>query len=509
MHLSSLFHRSAATYADQPALAAGTRDPLSYAQLQARVQALAGWLRGPLGLAPGQRVMLALRNHPSYIESMLAIWHAGLCAVPVNAKLHPNELEYILRDCDARLCLSQGELLQALAPVARGLEATRVIDVESADYAAGAMGPPRALETRPSQELAWLFYTSGTTGKPKGVMLSHANLVGMCLNFYADVQSVQPGDTMVHVAPLSHGGGLYSIPYWLHGALQVVPDSGGLDEDELSGLLAHYRNVSLFASPTIVQRMVRHARQAGGPPPGLRTLIVGGAPFYVEDIKDAVTCFGARVAQIYGQGESPMSISALSAAQVGAAVARNDDALLGSVGYVQSSMEVELRNAAGQRAAPGELGEVAVSGPTVMQGYWNNPRASADTLVDGWLRTGDIGILDERGLLHLKDRSKDVIISGGTNIYPREVEETLMRHEAVQEVSVVGSPDPEWGESVLAFVVLKPGAQVSDQELDRLCLASIARFKRPKRYVFLEELPKNSTGKVLKRELQQRVLPTP
>ncbi|WP_419342986.1 AMP-binding protein [Achromobacter sp. PD1] len=509
MHLSSLFHRSATTYADQPALAAGTRDPLSYAQLQARVQALAGWLRGPLGLAPGQRVMLALRNHPSYIESMLAIWHAGLCAVPVNAKLHPNELEYILRDCDARLCLSQGELLQALAPVARSLPATRVVDVESADYAAGALGPRLPLETRPPQDLAWLFYTSGTTGKPKGVMLSHANLFGMCLNFYADVQSVQPGDAMVHVAPLSHGGGLYSIPYWLHGALQIVPDSGGLDEDELSGLLTHYRNVSLFASPTIVQRMVRHARLAGGAPPGLRTLIVGGAPFYIEDIKDAVACYGARVAQIYGQGESPMSISALSAAQIADAVARNDDALLGSVGYIQSAMDVEIREASGRPAAPGELGEVVVSGPTVMQGYWNNPRATTDTLAGGWLHTGDIGILDERGLLHLKDRSKDVIISGGTNIYPREVEEALMRHDAVQEVSVVGSPDPEWGESVLAFVVLKPGAQASDRDLDRLCLESIARFKRPKRYVFLDELPKNSTGKVLKRELQQRALPTP
>ncbi|MBD9379613.1 AMP-binding protein [Achromobacter sp. ACM02] len=509
MHLSSLFHRSATIYADQPALAAGTRDPLSYAQLQARVQALAGWLRGPLGLLPGQRVMLALRNHPSYIESMLAIWHAGLCAVPVNAKLHPNELEYILRDSDARLCLSQGELLQALAPVARSLPATRVVDVESAEYAAGALGQPLPLETRPPQDLAWLFYTSGTTGKPKGVMLSHANLVGMCLNFYADVQPVQPGDAMVHVAPLSHGGGLYSIPYWLHGALQIVPDSGGLDEEELSGLLTHYRNVSLFASPTIVQRMVRHARQAGGPPPGLRTLIVGGAPFYIEDIKDAVACYGARVAQIYGQGESPMSISALSAVQIADAVARNDDALLGSVGYIQSAMDVEIREASGRPAAPGELGEVVVSGPTVMQGYWNNPRATADTLADGWLHTGDIGILDERGLLHLKDRSKDVIISGGTNIYPREVEEALMRHDAVQEVSVVGSPDPEWGESVLAFVVLKPGARTSEQDLDRLCLESIARFKRPKRYVFLEELPKNSTGKVLKRELQQRALPTP
>jgi len=255
--------------------------------------------------------------------------------------------------------------------------------------------------------------------------------------------------------------------------------------------------------------MVRHARQAGGPPPGLRTLIVGGAPFYTEDIKDAVACYGARVAQIYGQGESPMSISALSASQIADAVNTNDDTLLGSVGYIQTSMEVELRDVRGQAVGPDELGEVAVRGPTVMLGYWNNPQATADTLIDGWLHTGDIGLMDARGLLHLKDRSKDVIISGGTNIYPREVEEALMRHEAVQEVSVIGAPDPEWGESVLAFVVIKPGAQVLERDLDQLCLASIARFKRPKRYVFLNELPKNSTGKVLKRELQQRALPTP
>ncbi|KAG1249642.1 hypothetical protein G6F68_013220 [Rhizopus microsporus] len=222
--------------------------------------------------------------------------------------------------------------------------------------------------------------------------------------------------------------------------------------------------------------MVRHARQAGGPPPGLRALIVGGAPFYIEDIKDAVACFGARVAQIYGQGESPMSISALSASQIAEAVRTNDDALLGSVGYVQTSMDVELRDARGQAVGQDELGEVAVSGPTVMLGYWNNPQATADTVVDGWLHTGDIGLRDARGLLHLKDRSKDVIISGGTNIYPREVEEALMRHDAVREVSVVGAPDPEWGEAVLGFVVLKPGALVLERVVDLLCLASIARF---------------------------------
>jgi acyl-CoA synthetase (AMP-forming)/AMP-acid ligase II len=200
-----------------------------------------------------------------------------------------------------------------------------------------------------------------------------------------------------------------------------------------------------------------------------------------------------------------MTISALPAEQLAKAVANDDAVMLASVGFVQTAIHVSIVDSEGKPVAIGTPGEVIVGGATVMAGYWNNPEATAQTVSKGALCTGDIGLLDERGLLHLKDRSKDVIISGGTNIYPREVEEALLTHQGVEEVSVVGTPDAEWGEAVVAFVVFRSGAAVTEEELDAVCIQTIARFKRPKRYIFVEELPKNGTGKVLKRELQKRI----
>ncbi|NYT70255.1 class I adenylate-forming enzyme family protein [Pusillimonas noertemannii] len=513
MHLGRLFQRSVQMHGDRPALAMGCAPAANYAELDARIRALAYWMRRDLGLEPGDRVTLAMKNRAEYAQALLAAWHAGLCAVPVNSKLHPNEIDYILRDSQSRLCLTDANLYKGLRPVADDIKALHLIDVEAPRYAHAATGPQAPETIEPGQDShapAWLFYTSGTTGRPKGVVLSHANLVNMALNFYADVQPVDDTDVLLHVAPMSHGSGLYSVPCFLKGALQVVPSSGGFDEAETCELLQHYRNASLFAAPTIVQRLAEYVASRNAPLPGLKSIIVAGAPFYVEDIKQAVRVLGPRIAQIYGQGESPMSITAQTASRIARAVEQNDDEFLGSVGHAQASIEISIEDASGNRQKANQAGEIMVSGPTVMQGYWQNPQASHDTLRDGKLHTGDIGLIDGRGLLHLKDRSKDVIISGGTNIYPREVEETLMQHPDVAEVSVIGMPDPHWGESILAFVVRREGRPpAGPAELDALCLSRMARFKRPKRYVFLDQLPKNATGKVLKRQLYDLVPPTP
>ncbi|TCS38345.1 acyl-CoA synthetase (AMP-forming)/AMP-acid ligase II [Paucimonas lemoignei] len=508
MNLSHLFQRSVQLYAQRPALAKGTEPALTYSELNQRVRSLAYWLRHTLGLQAGDRIMLAMKNCPEYMELMLASWHAGLAVVPVNSKLHPNEIDYMLRDSGARACMSQGELFQALQPVAAQIVDLQLVDVASEAYRLAMNNPPLPPVSDSDRDLAWLFYTSGTTGRPKGVMLSHANMVSAAMHFYSDVQTIASDDVLVHVAPMSHGSGIYSLPYFIKGALQVVPESGGLDEAELFGLFNHYDKVSLFAAPTIVHRLVQYAQNNPVSSPGLRALLVGGAPFYVEDIKAAVQCFGPRIAQMYGQGETPMTISALPAEHLARAVAENDTAMLASVGFVQTAIHVSIMDGDNKPVAPGVAGEVVVRGPTVMSGYWNNPEATQKTVVDGALRTGDIGLLDERGLLYLKDRSKDVIISGGSNIYPREVEEALLTHAAVAEVSVVSAPDPEWGEVVVAFVVCHAGATVTAEELDDHCIQSIARFKRPKRYVFVPEFPKNSTGKVLKRELQKSIAAT-
>jgi long-chain acyl-CoA synthetase len=501
--LNDLFRRTVAAWRDRPAVALGERTVLTYGELEGRVLRLAGALRRACGDRAGERVVLVMANTVQYVELKFALWLAGLCAVPVNSKLHPKELDFVLRDCGARVCVSHRELLEGLRPVAAEIPGLALIDAESAQYERMAAGEPLPVQAVGEDDLAWIFYTSGTTGRPKGVMLTHANLVAMAMCFHADVASVDWRDAIYHGAPLSHGGGLYAIPVWMKGGRQVVPPSGGFDPGELFDIASKVERVNLFASPTIVRRMVRHAEETGAPPRHLKTVIVGGAPFYVEDLRAAVARLGPVVAQIYGQGETPMTITAQSAAEIADAVARGDDELLGSVGARQSLVDVQIGDAQDRPVAAGEPGEVVVRGATVMKGYWKNDKATQATLARGWLHTGDVGVLTARGFLVLKDRSKDVIISGGSNIYPREVEEVLLRHPGVAEAAVVGRPSAEWGEEVCAFVVARPGAAPAPADLDALCLEHIARFKRPKAYFFVDGLPKNNTGKVLKTSLRE------
>ena len=282
----------------------------------------------------------------------------------------------------------------------------------------------------------------------------------------------------------------------------MVPASGGFDPDEVLTLGRQLGNVAMFAAPTMVRRLVDAAKKRGENGEGLRTIVYGGGPMYTADIRDAIATMGQRFVQIYGQGESPMTITSLPRQWHAMTDHPRYLERLASVGFAQSVMSVRITGSDGQPLPAGETGEIEASGPAVMLGYWNNPKANAETLKDGWLRTGDVGRLDEDGFLTLSDRSKDVIISGGTNIYPREVEEALLTHADVREVSVIGVADPEWGETVVACVVLEDGAAADDAGLDAHCLNAIARFKRPKRYVYLDALPKNNYGKVLKTSLR-------
>jgi long-chain acyl-CoA synthetase len=315
------------------------------------------------------------------------------------------------------------------------------------------------------------------------------------------VDAVAPGDCLLHAAPMSHGSGLYLVPYLLAGAAQVIPESGGFDPAEVFSLASVHRGAGMFAAPTIVRRLVEHAAAHSPPLDGLRTVVYGGGPMYVADLLRALDVMGPRFAQIYGQGESPMTITALAKRFVNDRAHPRHLARIASVGLPQSGVEVAVRDADGRDLPPGEVGEVCVRGPVVMSGYWRTPEATARALRDGWLWTGDLGAFDEEGFLALKDRSKDLIISGGSNIYPREVEEALLTHPGVAEVSVVGRPDPEWGEAVVAFVVAGDPPPTAAQ-LDAHCLCAIARFKRPKEYRFVAELPRNNYGKVLKTELR-------
>jgi acyl-CoA synthetase (AMP-forming)/AMP-acid ligase II len=489
MNIAHWLWQTAQAWPARPAVRLGDRLLHDYAGLLRAVAARAGVL-ADRGIGPGDRVAVFAANAPDYLEMLHAIWWQGAVAVPVNHKLHRSEAEWIFDHSGASLVVTDSG---AQFP-GRGELAL--------DAAPGASGPPGPPVARDDADLAWLFYTSGTTGRPKGVMLSHGNLIQMTLAYALDVDLPQPGDHMLYAAPMSHGAGLYMFAQVRAGGVHLLPASRGFDEAEIMRLAQTCGGLVMFAAPTMVKRLVTAARASGWDGTGLRTIIYGGGPMYAADIDAALAQFGPRFVQIYGQGESPMTISALSRDLVADTCHPNWRARRGSVGVAHGSVELAILGPGDVALPSGETGEICLRGPTVMQGYWQNPEATAQTLRGGWLHTGDLGHLDADGFLYLTDRSKDVIISGGSNIYPREVEEVLLRHPAVSEVAVVGAPDPDWGERVVAFVVAEPGAAVDDAALDAWCRDHIAGFKRPRRYVRAESLPKNSYGKVLKTELR-------
>jgi long-chain acyl-CoA synthetase len=506
MQLPHLLTRQAQSHPERDAVFLGPQRWATYAQWASRSAGLAQRMR-QAGLQPGDRVLVFMRNHPRYLEALWAAWWAGLVVVPVNAKLHTAEVEWIVSNAQTRWAFVTSDIApQALA----GIE--RQVDVERQE-ADALFAPVDDWQTVPvtkrePDDLAWLFYTSGTTGRPKGVMLTHRNLMTMGLTYFVDVDAVAATDTIVYAAPMSHGCGLYAIPHLMAGARHAVPASGGVDPKELFALGRALGPLSTFAAPTIVNRLVDYAQAQHLSPAdaaaSFKTIVYGGAPMYVADIQRALKVMGPLFVQIYGQGETPMVATALSRGHIADTVHPRHAERLGSVGVAQTPVQVRVCDAQGCDLPIGETGEILVRGDTVMAGYWRNPEATATTLRDGWLWTGDMGALDADGFLTLKDRSKDLLISGGSNIYPREVEEVLLTAAGVAEVAVVGGPDPEWGEVVVAFVVAQPGHRLSEDALDAHCLARIARFKRPKVYHFVDTLPKNNYGKVLKTELRAR-----
>lgn len=495
MNLALWLQRAGLSHPDLPAAASGARVVATYGQLALRTARLAGALRERCGLKPGDRVAVVAKNMPAYLDVLYGIWHAGLAAVPANAKLHGAELGYILEHSGARVCFASKELETEIAAHApKSLE--RLIVIGSKDYDALFASDAVGVAPCAGDDLGWLFYTSGTTGRPKGAMLTHRVLAAASYAYAMEVDPITPRDAIIHAAPMSHGSGLYIMAHVARLGVQVVPESGGFEPEEIFDLFAKWPRASMFAAPTMIKRLVECPADCKAE--NIRTLIWGGAPMYVEDALAALDRFGPRLAQIYGQGESPMTITTLSKEDIADRDHPRWRERLGSAGKAYSCVEVMVADSADRPLPTGETGEILCRGDVVMPGYWRNEEASRASLRGGWLHTGDVGAFDAEGYLHLKDRSKDLIISGGSNIYPREVEEVLLTHDRVREVSVIGRPDREWGEVVVAYVV----GEATPKELDALCLSHIARFKRPKDYVFVDALPKNNYGKILKTELR-------
>ena len=487
MNLAQLLTRSARLLPDARAIALGRHGVVSYGTLADRVARLAAGLRRKLNIETGECVGIAAKNCPEYYELMFACWHAGLVAVPMNAKLHAREFAYILENSGAKACFASTDLESAI-PQARPITGLKELRAD----------PMPPVDVKPDDP-AWLFYTSGTTGVPKGATLTHRNLLAMTYAYFTDIDKLGAADSILHPAPLSHGSGCYALPHFAAGAVNVIPESAGFEPDEIFELLDYWHGASFFAAPTMVVRLL--SSKAARAPKHLKTLIYGGAPMYVADSLRAIELFGSRLYQLFGQGEAPMTITGLP--QEFHKPQLQDK--LATCGYARTGCEVKIFDEDDRELPAGEMGEIVTRSDCVMAGYWENPEASAKAMRSGWLHTGDVGSMDAAGFLTIRDRSKDMIISGGSNIYPREIEEVLLRHPAVAECSIVGRPHAEWGEEVVAFVVKR--RDVSTQELDQFCLDNIARFKRPREYKFVEALPKNNYGKILKTELRRLLAP--
>jgi long-chain acyl-CoA synthetase len=497
-NLAGLLDGPARWAADRPAVLVGDRPERTWSGLAEAVARRAAGLRERHGVGPGDAVALFASNHPAYLEALFSIWHAGGVAVPISSRLHPREAADIVDRSHADICFATADTAEALSAE---VEVPVIVFGEAEDAALLAPEPMAAIPRGPADD-AWTFFTSGTTGKPKGARLSHFNLASMSAAFLADAATIDPSDSMIHVAAFSHASGLISLPFLARGATQVLPPSGGFDAEELFDLVDAGERSSFFVPPTLLRRFAAHPR-AGGSRGKIGTIIAGAAPILPDDLRAAVGALGPVVWNGYGQGESPCTITAHGKAAIGVAVQADDEEALRSVGVARAGMIVRVVDEEDRELPAGEVGEVVVDGPTVMAGYLDMPEATARTLRGGALHSGDLGRFDERGRLTLVDRVKDVIITGGYNVYPREVEDVLDRDPAVAEVAVVGVADPEWGEVIAAFVVPAGDVEVDAEALDRRCLAAIARHKRPRSYSVVAELPRNPAGKVLKSELRE------
>ncbi|MEL6747947.1 MAG: AMP-binding protein [Pseudomonadota bacterium] len=496
MNIAHILARGAVMAEGAPAIGVGTRALYSYPALIDRVRQLAGGM-GERGIGPGDRVALYLNNCAEYLEIELATWWLGAAVVPINAKLTHSELEVIVREAEPKLLFAHNEIPE----LTDGL--TTIVPASPAyeGLLAAAAAPATPMPVAPN-DLAWLFFTSGTTGVPKGAMIGHGAIWSMIQGYLTDIDEVPAGAAVLHLAPLSHGSGMYALVFLACGGTCVVPADPKFDPATVRNLIAHWPEACFFAAPTMVRRLVADLKAAGGPIPQPRTIIYGGGPLYLGDLLQAADLLGPVFAQFYGQGECPMTITAQSRRAFSAALAAGDTHYLRTVGRAFLGTEIKIAGTTGAQLPTGAIGEIMVRSDTLCTGYWRNAQATEATFGGGWLRTGDLGRLDDTGLLTLEGRSKEVIITGGSNVYPIEVEAVLLRHDAVSEAAVLGVPHPDWGETVVACIAA-PGADATtlEAELDALCRHHIARFKCPKRYVVLNELPKNAYGKIAKREL--------
>jgi len=480
---------------------------LTFKEINERVNQLANALVAK-GLKKGDRIGLLFYNSLAYFESYLALYKAGLVWVRLNYRLSPSELINMMKDSQACVLIHGPEFKEVGDEICENVPAVKLrihqgkgpgLDYEGFLSAGIKEEPPVKVN---EEDLCDIWYTSGTTGEPKGIMITHRNVL-TCVQFLlSDVYWITEEDKLLTVGALSHAGSVRVLPFILRGALNVIHKR--FDPVEIFKTVEKEKITDISTVPTMLIDLMDHPERKNYDLRSLKTITYAGAPTPVERIKEALNIFGPILDQSFGQAESIITITHLPKHEH---IYQHDpdcERRLASVGREYPGVEIKVVDENGKECATGEVGEVITRSDLVMKGYWNRPEQTAEVLKDGWLYTGDLGYRDEKGYLYLMDRKHGKIITGGLNVYPREVEEVLARHEAVAEVSVFGLPDPKWGEAVTAAVTLRSGKTAAEKELIDFCKSRLASYKTPKKVHFLERLPKNPYGKILTRELKER-----
>lgn len=457
---------------------------LSYEQLYDRAMALASYFK-EIGLKKGDRFGVLMANRIEHIELDLVAAFGGFIKVPLNYRLHPNEHEYMMIDADVQVIIGEAELIEPIDVHVQSLFIGDDYDQVVEDNLGKTV-----TEQIDENDLFAIMYTSGTTGNPKGVMLSNRNIIAGALSL-SQACEVNKHDIIGHVAPLTHGSNFLSHVAWLHGNTQIVYNK--FAPEEFLDDIEKDQVTTIFLVPTMVNLMVQHPQFNPEKLRSIKSINMAGSAIAASNLQAALDHLGTIFVQTYGQVEAPMCITMMMRDEL--------SERLESCGRTGPFVEMKIMNEAWKEQPSGEVGEIVCKGSLVMQGYWNNKKGTAETLVDGWLRTGDLGWMDAQGYLHIVDRIKEVIISGGVNIYPREIEEVLSKHRGIKETAVIGVPDDKWGESVIAYIVPNGVEAVEKDDIIALCQNHLASFKKPKEIIITEELPKSSYGKILKREL--------
>ncbi|WP_342245945.1 AMP-binding protein [Pseudomonas sp. OTU5201] len=505
MNLGKIISRSALYWPDHEAVV-DSRQRITFAQLEARTNRLASGLQ-TLGLTQSDHVAILALNRVELVEAEVAFYKCGMVKVPINARLSLDEILQVLDDSHSQAVLADGRFAAALQ--ARRSEVPRLRWIISLDDEAGDTCYPDVLERGreapvhcepDDDDLAVLHYTSGSSGVLKAAMLSFGNRKALIRKSIASpTRRATPGDVMAHVGPITHASGMQIMPLLAVGACNLLLER--YDDHLLLETIQRERVTRLFLVPAMINRLVNVPDVERFDLSSLRLVMYGAAPMAPALVKRAIDVFGPILAQGYGAGETCSLVTVLT--EQDHLIEGDDQRRLASCGRCYFETDLRVVNDAFEDVGPGEIGEIVVKGPDIMKGYWQAPELTAEVMRNGYYLTGDLATVDERGYVFIVDRKKEMIISGGFNIYPTEVEQVLYSLPEVFEAAVVGVPDEQWGEAVRAVVVLKPGESLSADAIIEHCGRSLAGFKKPRAVDFVKELPKNPNGKVVRRLIRE------